>query len=1053
MFLTRNCLKNPAIIAVAVAIIFLVGAFSLTKLPLQLFPAIERPQVSIQTFWRSASPSEVESELIEPQEDVLEGMPGLVVMQAYGGPGASYINLTFDLKTDMTITLLDIISRLNRLPPLPADAEPPQLILGEGGGANETLSYFFIQQLPGNTRTLTDFASWIQDFVIPKVESVSGVSRAALEGGANSEEEIQIEFDPFLAAQYGIQLPEIARTVGRSSDASGGYVDVGRRRYSLRFEGRRTPEQFADQILEWRDGRPIRLGDIATVKISTGRQDSFSVQNGNEALGIRVYRENGANVLSTLDEVKLVLADLNEAGFKERGLFIEQSYDPSVFIRRAISLLTTNLGIGILFAVGILWLFLRQLRATLIIGLTIPISLLATLVVLQLTGRTLNVISLAGLAFAVGMVLDAAIVVLENIVRLREGGEASETASEKGTAQVWGALLASTATTVAIFAPIIFLRDVEGQLFADLALTIAIGVSVSLIVAVTVLPTAARSYLINLPEMKRGEKFYARLTAIIMGLTGTARRRALWIIGLMVGPMVATWFLLPELSYLPPVKRDAVDAFVNVPPGTTPELMQEEFATKIIERLQPYMDGEKEPALRNYYITKYPNNDGFSVAVRAKDQSRIDELLAIVRDEVLIDFPDTRIYIQQGNLFGGFGDTGSIAMYIQSRDEEALKDASARGLELVTAALPGANARSNPNPNQAQPEIHITPNDDRIREAGWTRNDVALIVRTLGDGLYVGEHFNGDKRLNIILKATPSNNAGDLERVPLVTPAGGIVPLRQLADVRRTVGPQGVNRIDGRRTVTLNINPPAGMALGEALRIIEEQVEPGVAALLPEDGSIQYGGSANGLKNAVRTMTENFLFAIGLLFLLLSALFKSARDASLVVITIPLATVGGVIALRLLNLVTFQPMDLLTMIGFIILLGLVVNNAILLVYRTRQGEDEGLSRRDAVEQALKFRLRPIFMSTLTSICGMAPMVVIPGAGSAIYRGLAATIVGGMTVSTIFTLILLPCLLRLTESGRPRVKKWSKNWPKNWTGQWTGKAHALRGKERNLEEAA
>lgn len=1049
MFLTRNCLKNPAIIAVAVAIIFLVGAFSLMKLPLQLFPAIERPQVSIQTFWRAASPSEVESELIEPQEDVLEGMPGLVVMQAYGGPGASYVNLTFDLKTDMTITLLDIISRLNRLPPLPADAEPPQLILGEGGGANETLSYFFIQQLPGNTRTLTDFASWIQDFVIPKVETVPGVSRAALEGGANAEEEIQIEFDPFLAAQYGIQIPQIAGTVGRSTDASGGYIDVGRRRYSLRFEGRRTPEQFADQILEWRDGRPIRLGDIATVKVSTGRQDSFSVQNGNEALGIRVYRENGANVLSTLDEVKLVLAALNDSGFKERGLFIEQSYDPSVFIRRAISLLTTNLGIGILFAVGVLWLFLRQLRATFIIGLTIPISLLATLVVLQLTGRTLNVISLAGLAFAVGMVLDAAIVVLENIVRLREGGESPKSASEKGTAQVWGALLASTATTVAIFVPIIFLRDVEGQLFADLALTIAIGVSVSLIVAVTVLPTAARSYLIDLPEMKRGEKFYTKLTGTIMNLTGTARRRALWIVGLMVGPMVATWFLLPELNYLPPVKRDAVDAFVNVPPGTTPELMQEEFATKIIERLQPYMDGEKEPALRNYYITKYPNNDGFSVAARAKDQSRIDELLAIVRDEVLIEFPDTQIYIQQGNLFGGFGDTGSIAMYIQSRDEEALKDAAARGLELVATALPGANARSNPNPNQAQPEIHITPNDDRIREAGWTRNDIASIVRTLGDGLYVGEHFNGDKRLNIILKATPSNNAGDLERVPLVTPAGGIVPLRQLADVRRTVGPQSVNRIDGRRTVTLNINPPAGMALGEALRIVEEQVEPGVAALLPEDGSIQYGGSANGLKNAVRTMSENFLFAIGLLFLLLSALFKSARDASLVVITIPLATVGGVVALRLLNLVTFQPMDLLTMIGFIILLGLVVNNAILLVYRTRQGEDEGLSRRDAVEQALKFRLRPIFMSTLTSICGMLPMVVIPGAGSAIYRGLAATIVGGMTVSTIFTLILLPCLLRLTESGRP----WAKNWAKNWSGQWTGKVYALRDEENKLEEAA
>lgn len=877
--------------------------------------------------------------------------------------------------------------------------------------------------------------------MVPKVESIPGVSRAALEGSGGAAEEIQIEFDPFLAAQYGIQIPQIARSVGRSSDASGGYVDVGRRRYSLRFEGRRTPEQFADQILEWRDGRPVRLGDIATVKQTTGRKEAFSYQNGNKAMGMRVYRENGANVLSTLDAVKEVLADLNQSAFKERGLTIEQSYDPSVFIRRAISLLSTNLGIGILFAVGVLWLFLRQLKATLIIALTIPISLLATLIVLQFTGRTLNVISLAGLAFAVGMVLDAAIVVLENIVRLRENGEDAEGASEKGTSQVFGALLASTATTVAIFAPIIFLRDVEGQLFADLALTIAIGVSVSLIVAVTVLPTAARSWLIDLPKMERGDRFYTRLTDFIMKLTGTGRRRALWIFGLMIGPMVATWFLLPQLNYLPPVKRDAVDAFVNLPPGSTPELMETEIAAKIVERLQPYMKGEKEPALRNYYVTKYPNNTGIGVGVRAKDQGKVEELLAVVRDEILIDFPDARVFAQQGNLFGGFGDSGSIAMHLQSRDEDALGDASALALDLVRAALPGSNARSNPNPNQAQPEIRITPNDDRIREAGWTRNDLASIVRTLGDGLYVGEYFNGDKRLNIILKATPSTNPGDLERVPLVTPAGGIVPLRELAEIRRTVGPQGINRINGRRTVTININPPEGMPLGEALKIVETQVEPAVAALLPPDGSIQYGGSANGLKNAVKTMTENFLFAIGLLFLLLSALFRSPRDASLVVITIPLATVGGVVALRLLNLVTFQPMDLLTMIGFIILLGLVVNNAILLVYRTRQGEDEGLSRRDAVEQALKLRLRPIFMSTLTSICGMLPMVVIPGAGSAIYRGLAATIVGGMTVSTVFTLILLPCLLRLTENGTP------------WAKQWSGKVYLLRGSDRKLEEAA
>jgi multidrug efflux pump subunit AcrB len=312
----------------------------------------------------------------------------------------------------------------------------------------------------------------------------------------------------------------------------------------------------------------------------------------------------------------------------------------------------------------------------------------------------------------------------------------------------------------------------------------------------------------------------------------------------------------------------------------------------------------------------------------------------------------------------------------------------------------------------AEPELRLKPDDRRIAELGWNRSDLGRLVRAMGDGLYVGEYFDGEKRMNIILRARQWESPEALAGMPLATPAGAMVPLSELVAIERTVGPSQLQRIDSRRTVSLDIRPPDDMSLEHVMAVIESRVEPRLRAAMPPDGSILYGGSADALKRAIRSMGGNFILALVVLFLLMAALFRSPRDSALVVLAMPLAMVGGIAALRLLNLFSFQPLDLLTMIGFVILLGLVVNNAILLVHQTRSAEREGSGRHQAVEQALLTRLRPIFMSTLTSIFGMLPLLLMPGAGSVIYRGLAAVIVGGMCVSTAFTLLLLPCFLRM-----------------------------------------
>ncbi len=1012
MKLTQNSLKNPSAVAVVAAIILLLGVFSLFKLPVQLFPNIEQPQIGIQTFWRSAAPSEMESEIVKPLEEVMQGIPGLEEMRTFSNQGSSWVNLEFSLEADMDKAMLEVISRLNRLPPMPADSTPPTVMFGGFGGANESLIWYFAQNLEGDEPLSPAKLQFLSDYVAPRLEAIEGVAGVNIQDYTSNGDQLQIIFDPYLAADLGIDITNIAGRVGRTADVSGGIMDVGKRQYTLRFKGGYNPEQLLGIILDTRNGQPIRLGDIATVKIGDGRQTGFGYQNGRPAVGFQILKASGANVLTTLAEVKATIEELNQTILPAQGLQMDKSFDPSVFIKRAINMLSGNLALGIMLAIGALWWFLRQMRATLLIALAIPVSILATFVVLGMAGRSFNVISLAGLAFATGMVLDAAIIVLENIVRLRENKVANNEACDKGATQVWGALLASTATTVAIFIPVIFMKGVEGQLFADLALTIAIAVSISLFVAVTILPAAASRWLPKLPASNLRRERWNKLANHIISLTGRGWKRFAWIGGLLTVPVIITFLILPPLNYLPPVKRDAVDGFFSFPSGINAATMDREVAKVIVERLDPYLKGEKEPALLNYYLLTWPGSNGAGVGIRPKDMTRIKELEDIVNNEILAGFPDVVAFAQQGNLFGGFGGSENIQVHIQSADMEAVKEAALQGLQIIRSTFPGANVQANPDPNIVAPVLQLTPKDDRINEIGWNRTQTAQVVQALGNGLWLGEHFDGENRLDIILKATTWDTPEALESIPLATPSGAVVPLSNLVDVTRTVGPTFIQRVEGRRTFTLNFNPPDGMPLEEALAIMKKDVEPQIRAILPSDGTITYGGSADALDRAVTSLGLNFIIALGLLFMIMAALFRSVKDSFLVLISIPLATVGGVAAIQILNLFTFQPLDLLTMIGFIILLGLVVNNAILLVMQTRAGQRKGLTATEGVREALKLRLRPIFMSTTTSLLGMLPLLLIPSVGSAIYRGMAAAIVGGMSVSTIFTLILLPSLLQM-----------------------------------------
>ncbi|REL28151.1 AcrB/AcrD/AcrF family protein [Thalassotalea euphylliae] len=1013
MNLTRAALKNPAAIIVVAALIMVFGLLSVTKLPIQLTPDIEQPQISIFTGWRSAAPEEMESVIIEPLENAVKNTQGVTKVTTFIQRGSGNITLTFDVGADMQKAMLEVINNLNQAPPLPLDAIEPVVSAGGGRGGPQTAS-LLIKTLPDNpNRDLGQYQKLIEDVVKPRFARIPGLAQVNL--ASHRPRELRITFDPLRAASLGLPIGDISATIARANDISAGTADVGRRQYTVRFAGKYSVDNLTEMIVGYSGDRPIYLKDIATVENTLVDRNGFSLRSGQPAYYFTLTRQNDANTVALLDEINVAIKELNEGPMRAAGLTIDLSFDSSVHIRNALTLVKSNLGLGVLLALIILWLFLRGMRNTLIIATTIPISLLVSFVALNLFDRSLNVISLAGLAFSVGLVLDAAIIVQENIVRMRANGLDNHKAVMRGAMQVTGALFASTATSVAIFLPILFMKGIEGQLFSDLALTLSIAVIASLVSAITVLPIASKYWLKNIKETDPYDRYWQKLTNLVMSLTDSRLKRYTWVSVLLGGSLFISATMLPKTDFMPRAPIDGFFYSLNMPPGGNVDFVENEMAALIKDRLAPYLAGEQQPKIKsyNFYSNGSANTGGF---IYADDPTRVEELMDIVRNEIFKGLPDTQAFLFRGSMINvsGGGNGRTVDIDISGPDIEALMAVAQVGIATINQEMANTTAFPMPSLSLAEPELKLTPNDQRITQAGLTRHDVANAVRAFTSGLFINEYFDGNDRVNVILRADQWQTPDELAALPVFSPFAGIQTLGELTDIERTAGPTQLRRVDGKRTISIQVSPPADMSLEEALIILNSKVVPAMQADLPSDSSILLSGNANKMAAAIVDMVQNFVLALVILFLLMTALFKSAKDSLLVLLVMPLAVAGGVLALNGLNLVTYQSLDLLTMIGFIILLGLVVNNAILLVDQTRQAERQGLARQHAVAQAVRVRARPVYMSTLTSLFGMLPLMLMPGVGSEIYRGLATVIVGGMLVSALFTLVLFPALLRFHE---------------------------------------
>ena len=1011
MSLIRVTADNPAALFAASVLLVVLGIAGIVSLPIQMLPNLEYPEINVNTSWRNAAPQEIEASVVEPQETVLAQVPGVVEMSSNVRAGNGNVHLSFAVGSDLQQAMLDVLNALNRAEQAPPGADEPSIQVGGWDFPVATLLVHPKVATPGTD--VTQFQRIIEAEVEPALLKIDGVQRVNL--NSQRDDLVLINFDAYRAAALGVQVTDIANTVTRAVNATGGLASVGRRQYTVRFLGGFDLDELGDLIVARPNNQPVRLREVADITTELYPRSGFMYRTGFPAYYISVQSKYGANTVSILDDVNEVIDRLNAGPLADEGLQIVLSFDASVHIRRAIALVNSNLVIGVFLALGVLWWFLRGWRATLMIATTIPFSLLSSLLVLSLLGRSLNVVSLAGLAFAVGLVLDAAIIVQENIVRLRQDGMSSDAAAREGPSQVVGALFASTITSIAIFLPILFMQGIEGQLFADLALTLSVAVTMSLLAAITILPVASNYFRNDQLAVDRLSGFWDSITRRIVNTTNTPRQRLRWIVSLLLIPAVATWALAPKLDFLPQADADGIQVFFSMPEGIPLSTIEDELILELVDRLQPYVDGAAEPGIRGYNLYSWGSN-ATGIYIYPDDPRQAPALIETLRDEILTGLPGARPFVSRASLLNiGVSGGRNIDIDLQGPELTKLMGAAKIGLDRIGEQLPDWSVRALPGVTLSKPELQLVPDDLRITQSGLDRGAVADAIRAFTGGLSAGRYFDGNQGMDVLIWSGAWNTPEELAGVPVYTPQSGIQVLGELASIERTVGPTELRRVNGQRTVTLQVLPPPDMAIEDAMAIIRGEIGPLLQDALPADAEVFYRGTADQLDKAVIDMSKNFVLAILILALIMSAIFRSVKDALIVLLVMPLAIVGGVIGLRTLNLFTYQSLELLTMIGFIILLGLVVNNAILLVHQTRGAERQGLPRAEAVAQAIRIRARPIFMSTLTSICGMLPLMLVPGAGSGIYRGLATVIVGGMSVSAVFTLLLLPSILRIGES--------------------------------------
>jgi HAE1 family hydrophobic/amphiphilic exporter-1 len=1023
MDIVQFSIKKPVTVVVGVIFVVLFGLIGLYQLPYQLSPDVTEPEISVTTVWTGATPYEIEREIIEEQEKVLKGIPGLMEMESSSFNARGTVTLRFKIGTNVDDALLRVSNKLNEVTSYPENVDKP--VINATGAATSPVIWMIIKPADDNPRPVSTYRTYFENEVRQYIERVEGVADLFVAGGTMKE--LHVTVQPEKLAAYGLTIRDVINVLENENiNVSAGTMGVGRRDYRIRTVAEfRNPEDINNIVIRSTGQRRITVSDIARVGFGYEKLAISMIHNAEAGIAIGVKPEPGTNILDMTNSVEETVKWLNANKLNSERIYLDWVYDQRPYINGAIGLVKRNILIGGMLAILVLLIFLRSIFSTVIAASAIPISVIGTFIIMNGMDRNLNVVSLAGIAFAVGMLVDNAIVVLENIDRHRKTGKSSFASAYDGALEVRGAIIASTLTTVAVFLPVLFIEEEAGQLFRDIAIAVTSAVSLSLFVSISVIPMFSEK-LLGLSRSGAAVKdtvftrFGNGAINTLMALVSMATRswisRVITVGGLTALSLSSVILLLPKTEYLPQGNRNLVISILIPPPGLSYE-EKKEIGEGIFQFTEPYMgkDHNSRPGIKNMF---YVASDQFNLfgAISMHEQ-RAGELIPLFM-ETIQQIPGMfGISMQAGIFQTRIGRGRTIEVDISADDLNRAVQIGGMMYGIISKEIPGSQIRPVPSLELLFPEVRLTPKRDLLKASGMSSGDLGVALDVLMDGRKIGEFKQeGEKKIDLVLKASEEeiSSPEDLYRSMITTERGKVIPVSSLAELERTSGITEIRHLERKRTITLQVTPPETVALQEAMEIIDSRVIDIMSEQnMLEGADVDQSGVADKLTETREALQWNFLLAAVIAYLLMSALFGNFIYPLIIMFTVPLAGAGGFMGLALVNLLSSrpQPFDILTMLGFVILIGVVVNNAILIVHQALNNvRYHGMDFTEAVLESTKTRLRPIYMSASTSIFGMLPLVVAPGPGSELYRGLGSVILGWLALSTVFTVFVIPSLL-------------------------------------------
>ncbi len=1024
MSIPRIAIHRPITMFMIAGVIILLGLMSLSRLPVDLMPDVEYPSITIRTGYPSVGPLEIEELITRPIEQTVSAVAGLERLESTSSEGSSRVTLNFVWGTDLNEAADDVRNRIDRARGrLPEESDPPQIFKFD----SNTMPIMSVG-VEGDYDSV-ELRELAEHDLVPRLERVPGVASVTVGGGLRRQIHVELSKEKITALDLPVDRV-LALLRSENQNTPLGEIDEGDLTYLVRSEGQfQNLDDIRNLVVMTREGVNVYMRDIAEVNDATEDLRSFTRINGRPGVRMQVQKQSGQNTVAVADGIRAEAARINT---EVPGVRLSILNDSSVFITRSIASVKEAAILGAILVVGIIFLFLRDLRSTFIISVSIPISIIGTFALLYFNGFTLNTMTFGGLALGVGMIVDASIVVLENTFRHMEKGKDRMQAAIEGGEEVWSAILASTLTHMAVFVPLLFLSGVSSVMFKQLAIVVMFSLAMSLFVAVTIVPVLC-SRILRLPppaEARRGitGRLFNASERMLSGIDDGYRsilHRALHhrpsVLGVGAAAVVLAVLLLPSIPFelMPQTDEGEVQVSAELPPGTRIERSQD-----VAIRLESLIDeavSEKEEV-----ITQAGGGGGFGgggggTRVRAEirlkpktERARSSEDIARDLNRQLTGvIPGVRITtrasggnFQMNRLLGG-GDS-RISLEIRGDDLAEAGRLATAAKELMDRTPEVRNAQL--GRQEGRPELAVEVDRPKAAMLGLTVTNVANSIRTSVGGTQAAFFRLQGKEYPIVvrLREEDRERVEDINAVRVSTPQGQVLEAKNLVTLRTQSGPVEIERKNQQRYTRVNAEPE--VALSDAIAAVNARL-PEVR--VPQGFQIGFGAEAEEQARAFSQLQWMLILAVILVYAVMASQYESLRDPFIIMFSVPLSAIGVVLALKL----TGTTFSLQAYIGVIMLAGIVVSNAILLVdYTNILRRRDGVPLREAVELAGRTRLRPILMTTLTTVLGLVPMSLAIGEGAELQAPLGRVVIGGLMASTLITLVFVPTLYTLFEEG-------------------------------------